>query len=166
MKQLQENPLSPFIVIHIRGIDLPVPVKGIAEGVELALEPLDVVFRHHSRVDVILNCVILRGKSESVPAHGIEHVVALHSSLPCHNVKRRVRSRMPHVKPLSRRIRELNQRIIFRLGIIVRGFERLFVIPDLLPFALYFSVIVWYRHFPTCSFLYVRICAPAQISGH
>ena len=37
--ELQEDPLGPLVVFGVGGIDLPVPVKGQAQGLQLALEP-------------------------------------------------------------------------------------------------------------------------------
>ena len=119
---------------------------------KLALKARHIVLCHNLRMNMVFDRIILRGKSERVPPHGIEHVVALHSSLSRHNVKRRVRTRMSHMKPLPRGVRELHQRIIFRFGVILRCLESLLVVPDLLPLCLHFSVIVHFCHVTAHTF--------------
>ena len=86
---------------------------------ELALEALHIVLGHDPGVDVVLNRVVLRGQAESIPPHGVEHVVALHPALPGHDVQGGVGPGMAYVKALSRGIGELHQRVVFGFRIIV-----------------------------------------------
>ena len=146
LKQLQEDPLRPFIIRRIRRIDLSVPVKRISQRMELAFETGDIILCHDLRMNMVLNRIILRRQAESVPAHRIKDIISLHPSLSGYNVKRRIRSRMSHMKSLSRRIREFYQRIIFRSGIIVRSLKRLLVIPHLLPFCFHLSMVIYLCH--------------------
>ncbi len=118
----------------------------------------DVIFRHNPRMNMVFNRVIFRRKAESIPSHRIEHVVSLHSSFSRDNIKRRIGSRMPYMKSLSGWIGKFHKRIVFRFGIIFRGLKCFFVIPDLLPFLFYFSVIVYFRHVPA------PICPPHRTS--
>ncbi len=114
LKQFQEDPLGPFVIAGIRGVDLPLPVKGIAQGMELSLEAFHIVFGHDPGVDVIFDGIILRGKTKCVPAHGIEHVVALHPALAGHDVQGGVGPGVSHMKPLSRRVGEFYKCIVLR----------------------------------------------------
>ena len=81
---------------------------------ELPLEPLHIILCHDLRMYMIIDGIVFRGKAESIPAHGIKHIVSLHPSFPCNDIQRRVRPWMPHMEPLPRRIREFHQCIIFR----------------------------------------------------
>ena len=72
-------------------------------------------------------------KTESVPAHGIKDVIALHSLFSGNNIQSGVGTGMSYVKSLSGRIGEFNKSIKFGLGIIGGcGIGFLFV-PDVLP---------------------------------
>ena len=113
---------------------------------QLILESCHVVLGYDLRMDMVFDCVVLGRETECIPSHGIQHVVALHSALTCHDIQCGIRSRMTYVQSLSRRIRELYQCVIFGLGEIVGSLECFFVIPDSLPFFLYLSVIVRYCH--------------------
>ena len=109
---------------------------------KLILETSHIVLGYHLGMDMILDRIVLGGKSEGIPTHGIQNVIALHSSLSRHDIQRGVWSGVTYVKSLSRRIRELNQRIIFGLGKIVRSLEGFLVIPDLLPLCLHLMVVI------------------------
>ena len=97
-------------------------------------------------MDVVLDGIILCGKAESIPSHGIEHIVALHPALAGHDIQSRVGSGMSHMQPLSRRIRELYQCIILGFRIVFGSSKRFFIIPDSLPFFLHLVVVVRLRH--------------------
>ena len=114
---------------------------------KLALKTRHIIFRHNLRMNVVLDRIVFRGQTESIPAHGIEHIVALHPPLSRHDIKRRIGARMSHMQSLPRGIGKLYQRIIFRFGVILRGLKRFLVVPDFLPLRLHFSVIVHFCHF-------------------
>ena len=46
---------------------------------------------------VVLDGGVLRGQTEGVPAHGMQHVEALHLGVAGHHVAIGVVARMPHV---------------------------------------------------------------------
>ena len=119
---------------------------------KLSLKALHIVFGHDPRVDMIFNGIVFGGKSEGIPAHRIQNVVALHSPFAGHNIQSRIRPGVPYMKSLARGVREFNQCIVFRFRVIGRSLKGLLVIPDLLPFCFHFSVIIWYCHlFPLIS---------------
>ena len=62
---------------------------------------MNVIFRYDLRMDVIFDRIVLGRKSECVPAHGIQYVVAFHSSLTRNDIQRRIRAGMSNVQPLS-----------------------------------------------------------------
>ena len=83
------------------------------------------------RMDMVFDGVIFGGQAEGIPPHGVQNIVALHPALSGDDIQRCVGTRMADVQPLPRRIRELHQGVILRLGIVVfslkhMGFFRLF----------------------------------------
>ena len=134
LEQLEENPLCPLVIVGIGGVDLARPVERNAERLDLLLKAGDILLCHLSRVDVVLNGIVLGGQAERVPADGIEHVVALKPALARHDVERRIRARMADMKPLTGGIRELYQRVILRLFARIGRVENAGFLPLILPF--------------------------------
>ena len=134
--ELQEDPLGPLVVFGIGGVDLAVPVKGEAQGLQLALEAGHVLGRDDFRVDVVFQGIVLGGQAEGVPAHGIQDVIAALPLFAGHDVQRGVAARMTHVQAGRRRIRELHQRVELGLGVVDLGMEGMLVLPDFLPLGL------------------------------
>ena len=136
LKELEEDPLGPPVVIGIGGVDLPVPVEAESQALELGLKPLAVVVGHLFGVDVVFDGVVFGRQAEGVPAHRVEDVVALQAALARDDVQRGVGARMADVQPLPRRVGELDQRVILRLGVVVGRREDAPRLPALLPFFL------------------------------
>ena len=132
--ELKEDPLRPLIVAGIGGVDLAVPIKAEAQHLELLTEMIDVSLSDNSRMNVVLNGEVFSGQAESIPADGEQHVIALQALFAADDIHGRVRARMTDVQSGSRRIGELDQRIVLGLGKIVAGGKGLFLVPDLLPF--------------------------------
>ena len=109
---------------------------------ELLLETGNIILGYDLGMDLILDGIVLCGKSECIPAHGEKNVISLHTALSCNNIKSCVGTGMSYMKTLSRRIGELNKRIIFGLGIIVRCGKGFLIIPYLLPLGLYLVMII------------------------
>ena len=131
--ELKEDPLRPLIVAGIGGVDLAVPIKAEAQHLELLTEMIDVSLSDNSRMNVVLNGEVLSGQAESIPADGEQHVIALQALFAADDIHGRVRARMTDVQSGSRRIGELDQRIVLGLGKIIAGGKGLFLVPDLLP---------------------------------
>ena len=47
----------------------------------------NVVLGDDLRVDMIFYSKIFGGEAESVPAHGIKHIISVFAALSCHNIK-------------------------------------------------------------------------------
>jgi hypothetical protein len=77
--ELEENPLGPAVVVGGRGVDLAIPVVGEAEAFDLPAEVVDVALGDDGGVEAVPNGGALGGQAEGVPAHGVEHVEALHA---------------------------------------------------------------------------------------
>ena len=130
---LQENPLRPLVILGIGGVDLPVVIKGEAQHLQLLAEVIDIALGYDGGVDMILDGKVLRRQAESVPADGVQHVVALHALFARHDIQRRVGAGMADVQAYARGIGEFDQRVILGLGVIIGSGEGLVVGPDLLP---------------------------------
>ena len=142
-EHLKENPLCPFIIGRVGRVDLTAPVKGKTERLKLLFEVSDVIFRNHLRVDMVFDCIVFGRKSESVPADGIQNVIALKTLFSCDNVKGGVRSRVTDVKSLTRRIRELDQAVILRKRKVLFCVENAAFFPFLLPlFFCLFKIVI------------------------
>ena len=140
--QLQEDPLGPLVVLRIGGVDLPVPVKGEAQGLELCPEVIHVVLGHDGGVDVVLHCEVLGRQTKSIPSHGVQHVVAVLAALTAYHIQRGVAAGMTHMQTCAGGVGELHQGIELGLIVVDLGMEGLFVLPDLLPLGLYGFVII------------------------
>ena len=97
-------------------------------------------------MDVVLDGVVLGRQAERVPADGEQHVIAFHTALAGDDIHRRVAARMADVQARAGRIRELDQRVEFRL--LMAGFrlKAMGLFPLLLPFQLNLIGIVSFAH--------------------
>ena len=136
LEQLQKDPLCPFVIFLIRRIHFLGPVEGVAKCLQLILKMFHVVSGDDLRMDLVLDRIVFRRQTERVPAHRKQYVISLHPALSRHDIHRRVRSRMPHVKSLPRRVWKLYQRVILWFGPVHTDLERLLPVPDILPFFL------------------------------
>ena len=68
---------------------------------QLVFETGHIIFGYDLRMDLVLDGKVLCGQTESIPSHGIQYVVALHSSLSGDDIQSCVRTRMSNVKALS-----------------------------------------------------------------
>jgi hypothetical protein len=87
-EQLQKDPLGPS---HVRGLgrgQLPAPVVGKTQSLDLAAKRLDVAFRGDCWMDAGAHGIALRGQAVTVPAHGMQHVEAEHALIPAQDVGR------------------------------------------------------------------------------
>ena len=133
LEELEEDPLRPLIVGGVGGIDTAIPVKAVAEHLELIGEGLDVVLRDDGGVDMVLDGVVFGGQTEGVKPDREEHVVALHAALAADDVHRRERARVADVQTLSGGIRELDEAVELRAGIAGDGGIGLGLLPLCLP---------------------------------
>ena len=134
--QLQEDPLGPLKVVGIGGVHLTGVIEGEADFLQLFPEMVNVLLGYGCRMHLILDRIVFRRQTEGIPADGEKHVVPFHAALPGNNVHGGIGAGMSYVQPLSGRIRELNQSVKLRLGIVVRGFKSVGFFPDFLPLGL------------------------------
>src|SRR5688572_26576799 len=95
-----------------------------------------------------LNGILLRGKSEAVVTHRVQHVKTLVSLVPCHDVGCDVAERMSHMQAGTRRIREHVKHVVLWLLTAVGRCESSFSSPPLLPFIFYLPEIIVHARSP------------------
>ena len=87
LKEFQEDPLCPFVIILISRIDHTAPVKGEADAFQLLGEMLDVLIRDDTRMCIGLDRIVLSRKTECVETDREEDIVALHTALAGNDFK-------------------------------------------------------------------------------
>ena len=143
LEHLEEDPLGPLVVVRVRGVDLPVPVEGVAQHAELLAEVLHVVVGDLGGVDVVFHGVVFRGQAEGVVADGEEDVIALHPLLPADDVHGGEGPGVAHMEALAGGVGELDEAEEFFLtSVAVDGGEGFFFQPFGLPFLFYGGEIV------------------------
>ena len=113
-EKLEENPLRPFVVGGVGGIDLPVPVVAEADGVDLPAEIGDRFVRRDARMNAGLDGVIFGGQAERIPSHRMQHRVPLHPFPPGNNIGCRIPFAVAHVEAGARRVGKHIERVKFR----------------------------------------------------
>ena len=151
---LQEDPLGPFIVILICGVDHTIPVKRKTNFFQLIGKSCNILVRDHTRMFACLDGIVLSRKSECIESNGEQHVVSFHSSLSGNYLKAGICLNMSYVHTCSARVRELYQTIELLLGTSIHCIEDLGIFPFLLPLTFYLSEIVF--HFRASSYLDFR----------
>ena len=119
LEHLQENPLGPLVVIGVGGIHAAIPVKAVAQHLQLAGEVGDVVLGDDGGMDVVLDGVVLGGQAEGVKADGEQDVIALHALFASNDIHGREGTGMTHMQTLTGGIGELDQAV--ELGPLVAG---------------------------------------------
>ena len=113
VEQLDESPLSPFVVIGVAGAHLAAPVEGEAYFVELFAVACDVLFGGDGRVLAGLYGVLFGGKAVGVVAHGVQHVEPFQTFVAGKDVAGYVSQRVSHMQPRSRRVGEHVEDVVF-----------------------------------------------------
>ena len=115
---------------------------------QLAAHVGDVLLGGDARMLTGLDRILLGRQAEGVIAHGVQHVLALHTVVAADHIGGKVAQRVTHMQALARRIREHVHREIRRapfgvatlsvlqIAVDVSSPESAFVIPNLLPFSL------------------------------
>ena len=135
--QQLENPLRPFIIFFMARSHFAVPVIGKAEGLLLARHVFNIAERPICRRRAVFDSRVFSRHAESVVAHGMQDVVAVHAAVAGDDVANRVVADMPHME-VARRVRKHFQNIIRRLAVVVGATVCLVFQPFMLPFLFYF----------------------------
>ena len=133
--ELQEQPLGPLVVVGSAGVDDPIPIVGVAQGLQLPGHLLAVGGRPLGRVDAPLNGGVLRRHAEGVIAHGVQHVEALHPPVAGDGVDDGVVAHMAHVQ-LAGGIGEHGQGVILGTALVPVYLGNPVSLPALLPLGL------------------------------
>ena len=142
LEELQENPLRPFVIIRVCGVDFTGPIKRNTQRADLLLKACNVLLRYLGRMHMVFDGIIFSGQAESVPTDRVEDIISLHSALSCDNIESRVRAWMAHVQSLTGGIRKFHQRVVLRLCEIVGGVIDAGFFPAVLPFLFNVFVVV------------------------
>ena len=138
--KLEKDPLGPAHVFMVRRGYFPVPVIGEAQHLELAAEVVNVLEGGDGGVLPGLDGVLLRGKAEGVPPHGVKDVEAVHALEARHDVRGGIPFRMAHVQARAAGVGEHVQHVVFGFGRVkapfsgIAYFKGFPFVPDLLPF--------------------------------
>ena len=97
LEHFQENPLVPLVVVGEAGVDLPRPVVGDPQPLELGLHVGDIVQGPGPGMDAALDGGVLGRHAQRVPADRVEDVEALHDLEPGDDVADRVVPDVAHV---------------------------------------------------------------------
>ncbi len=132
----QEEPLRPAVVVGEAAGDLARPVERQADHVHLAVVVGDVALGGDARVDAHLDGVVLRGQAERVPAHGVEHVEALHALEARDRVGGDVVAAVADAQPVAGRVREEVEGVELGLVALVGRAVGVALLPEALPLLL------------------------------
>src|SRR5262245_51030812 len=97
-------------------------------------------------MDVTLDRGVLRRQAEGIPAHGMQHVVALGTHVARDHIAHGVVAHVAHVDA-PRRVWEHLKNVVFRPGVVLGGLEDAALLPLRLPMLLAFRRVVKFgRH--------------------
>ena len=97
-KQACEQPLFPAVVLGGTGGQLARPVEGEAQTLQLRAHGVDVFVGPLGRWHIILQRGVFGRHTEGIPAHGLQHVVALHAVITRQHITDGVIAHVPHVQ--------------------------------------------------------------------
>ena len=140
--ELDEYPLSPFVVLRRACSDLAVPVIRKAHGSELFVHFVHIVEGPLRRLCIVLYGGVFCRKTEGIVSHRMKDVESRHLLVSCDNISYGIVSDMSHVE-LAARIREHLENVVFLFVRIFDSPEGLLISPDLLPLRFNFSKIVF-----------------------
>ncbi|GBD42350.1 hypothetical protein HRbin39_01741 [bacterium HR39] len=147
LEEVEEHRLLVLVVGGIAGGEFALPVERAAHGADLLAHLGDVAVRPVGRVHALFQRGVLRRQAEGVPAHGMEHVVALPAPQPRHHVAQGVVAHVPHVDA-PRRIGEHLQHVALGAVRVGGRLEAAPLLPDALPLLFGGAVRIAGRHAP------------------
>ena len=112
------------------------------------------------RVNVVFDGKVLRGQAKGVKADRQQHVIAVHPALPGDHVHGRIGSGVSHVQTGAGGVGKLHQPIELGPGIPCHSPKALLLIPDLLPFFLDTSKLVF--HFASLVYSVIKLLISAS----
>ena len=139
--ELLEQPLSPLVVLGIRGVQAAAPVSGNSVTLEGLSLSLNVLVRPLLGVSVVLNGCVLSGQAEGVPANRVQNIVAALFEVAGVHVTNSECLRVTHVK-VTGGVREHIQHILAALGGVTGGLENLRFVPVGAPLGFHSAEVV------------------------
>ncbi len=97
LEQAGEQPLFPTVIVGFAGGDFACPVDGQPQAFQLGTHVIDVGISPGSRGYLVVHRGVFCRHAERVPAHGLQHVLALHALVAGDHVTDGVVAHMPHV---------------------------------------------------------------------
>ena len=143
-EHVEEELLLLVVIFEIASGELAGPVERQAHALELVAHRRDIVVGPFGGMDAALDGRVLGRQAEGVPAHGVEHIVALGAHVAGDHVAHRVVPDMAHMDAAGR-VWEHFQNIIFRPRIILAGLEDALGVPSRLPVLFAFRRVVAIR---------------------
>ncbi len=98
LEQARKQPLFPAVIGRIAGGNLPFPVVGEPQALELALHLGDVFPRPARGRLAVFQRRIFGGEAKRIPAHRLQHVLAAHALVARDHIPQGVVAHMPHVQ--------------------------------------------------------------------
>ena len=156
-EHLQEYPLSPFVIVGVRGVHHARPIEAVTYLLELGGEFRYVLVGNFARMLFRLHRVVFGGQPECVVSDREQDVISFEALLARDDFHRGKRSYVTDVQSRAARIREFYQTVEFRFGRILFYFENVFAVPVILPLLFNALKIVLYCHKCTsCNFRLTR----------
>ena len=120
LQHLQEQPLVPAVILGLAGGDLAVPVVAEGEAPVRLLHLGDIGARPVARVQAALDGGVFGRKTEGIPAHRVQHVVAAHPLVAGERIADGVVAHVSHVQRAAR-VRQHLQHVILGLRRVLLG---------------------------------------------
>ena len=145
LEQFSEKPLLPAVIIGVAGRQLTRPVVTKAQALKLPTHVVDVLVGPFCGWHPVLDRRIFRRQAESIPAHRLQHIPALHALIARNYIPDGVIAHMPHMQTAAG-VGEHGQAIVFFPGIVLQRTKGPLLGPLLLDFCLYLLRIVLLVH--------------------
>ena len=147
---LEKNPLRPFEVTRIGGVDFTLPIIGETDPLQLRFEFGNVLAGGDSGMLAALDRVLFCRQAKGVPAHRMENIEPAHPFVTRDNVGGRITFRMSDVQTGAAWIRKHVEHVEFRFGRVeilrarIRRVKNLALVPDRLPLGLNLVERIWF----------------------
>src|SRR3989344_269504 len=97
LKKQQEKPLGPLVVTGVGAVNFARPAVGKTHLHQLLFEVGDIFGYRFLRANSRLDSIIFGRQAESVPAHGVQNIIAAHSAVPGNGITYGVVAYVPHM---------------------------------------------------------------------
>ena len=112
-EEIEKHLLFVAVIFRMAGRDLARPVIGEPHALQLAAHRRDVLVRPYRRMDVAGDRGVLGRQAERIPAHRVQHAVALRAAIARDEVAHRVVAHVPDMQ-FAGRVRKHLEDVVFR----------------------------------------------------